>query len=76
VAGAFIQLYREEAHYGERTFKWVSRAGIGAIRKKVVEDAKHRSELYFRLMEAAGAATDPWQHKAPASALKGEPGAA
>jgi len=76
VAGAFLQMYREEAHYGERTFKWVSRTGIGAIRKKVVEDARYRAELYFRLMEAARVASDPWQYKAPAPALEGEPGAA
>ena len=77
VAGAFIQLYREEAHYGERTFKWVARTGIGAIRKKVVEDAGYRAELYFRLKEAASVGTDPWRYKAPAlEAEMGEPGAA
>ncbi|GMR05235.1 MAG: nitrite reductase large subunit NirB [Thermodesulfobacteriota bacterium] len=74
VAGAFLQLYREEAHYGERTFKWVVRAGLGEIMKKVVEDAGGRAELYSRLMEAAKSAQDPWQDKA--SALAGEPGAA
>ena len=66
VAGAFIQLYREEAHYGERTFKWVARAGINAIRKKAVEDRAGRAELYRRLMEAARTAADPWCGKAPA----------
>lgn len=63
MAGAFIQLYREEAHYGERTFKWVSRSGLSAIRKKVVEDAKGRAALYERLKEAASVVVDPWMQR-------------
>ncbi len=36
---AFLQLYREEAHYLERTAPWVERVGLAYIKEKVVEDA-------------------------------------
>jgi len=72
LAGAFIQMYREEANYGERTFRWVTRTGIDVIKKKVVEDVAGRAGLYRRLMETASLAFDPWGSLAP----HGEPGAA
>ena len=39
-AGAFMQLYREEAHYLERTAPWVARVGIDYVKKRLVEDAR------------------------------------
>jgi nitrite reductase (NADH) large subunit len=63
VTGAFIQLYREEALYGERTFKWVSRSGLSVIRQKVVEDVKERTALYERLKEATSVVVDPWAQR-------------
>ncbi|MFQ5736643.1 MAG: nitrite reductase large subunit NirB [Thermodesulfobacteriota bacterium] len=70
VAGAFIQLYREEAHYGERTFKWVARTGIAEIRKRVVEDVEGRAALYARLKEAVKASVDPWSERIYGTGLK------
>ena len=32
--GAFMQLYREEAHYLERTAPWIARVGIDYVRKR------------------------------------------
>ena len=34
ITSAFIQLYREEAEYGERTFKWLERRGIDSVRNR------------------------------------------
>jgi nitrite reductase (NADH) large subunit len=45
-AGAFAQLYREEAHYLERTAPWVERVGLAHIKAKVVDDAEGRAALY------------------------------
>ena len=39
-AGAFMQLYREEAHYLERTAPWIARVGIDYVKKRLVEDAR------------------------------------
>ncbi|MBI5234999.1 MAG: NAD(P)/FAD-dependent oxidoreductase, partial [Deltaproteobacteria bacterium] len=60
VAGAFLQLYREEAHYGERTFKWLKRVGLGAVKKAVVDDIANRRALHQRLLDAIAVTSDPW----------------
>lgn len=39
---AFLQIYREEAHYLERTAPWVERVGISYVRERIVEDAAGR----------------------------------
>ena len=36
--GAFMQVYREEARYLERTAPWVERVGLTYIKRRVVED--------------------------------------
>ena len=41
-AGAFLQLYREEAHYLERTAPWIARVGLAYVKKRLVEDAAGR----------------------------------
>jgi len=57
---ALLQHYREDASYGERTFKWIARRGIENIRKEALDDPERIKELCARLDEAAGAVTDPW----------------
>ena len=66
ITSAFIQLYREEAEYGERTFKWLERRGIASIRKAVVQDLKSRRALISRLESTLSATKDPWKTKASA----------
>lgn len=61
---AFLQFYREEAPYGERTYRWVGRTGIKEIRKAVVEDLNMRNGLLERLKEALGSTGDPWRNRA------------
>jgi nitrite reductase (NADH) large subunit len=64
-AGAFLQLYREEARYLDRTAHWVARAGIGYVKERVVADAAGRKELYRRFLFAQSfAQVDPWAERA------------
>ncbi len=64
-SGAFVQLYREDAHYLERTAPWVERVGLEKIKKAVVEDAAQRKALYERFVISQQAAQiDPWKQRA------------
>jgi len=69
---AFTQLYREEAHYLERTAPWVERVGLSHIKAQVVEDAANRATLAERfLISQKPAQVDPWKQRT-AGALKRE----
>ena len=64
-AGAFMQLYREEAHYLERTAPWIARVGIDYIKAKLVEDDEGRQTLNERfLYSQTFAQNDPWAERA------------
>ncbi len=59
--GAFMQVYREEAHYLERTAPWIERVGLSYAKQRVVEDEKGRKELYARFLESQEVyQVDPW----------------
>ena len=63
--GAFMQLYREEARYLDRTAPWVARAGIAYIRQRVVEDHAGRRALHERFLHAQSfLQDDPWAERA------------
>ena len=63
--GAFMQVYREEAHYLERTAHWVERIGLSYIKQRVVEDAEGRKALNKRFLESqVYAQVDPWAQRA------------
>lgn len=64
-AGAYMQLYREEARYLERTAPWVTRVGLDHIKAHIVEDGEKRNALYarFKLSQAA-LQEDPWADRA------------
>jgi nitrite reductase (NADH) large subunit len=60
---AVLQMYREEAWYGERIYKWMDRAGLAAI-KAAVEDADSRRALYDRFAYSQRFfRTDPWAER-------------
>ena len=59
-AGAFLQLYREEAWYLDRTVHYIARVGLDYVKKKVVEDADGRKALWERLQFSLDGAADPW----------------
>lgn len=63
--GAFLQLYREEAHYLERTAPWVARMGIAYVKRRLVEDESGRKALHARFLHAQSfAQDDPWAKRA------------
>ncbi|WP_296660492.1 nitrite reductase large subunit NirB [Paraburkholderia sp.] len=59
--GAFLQLYREEAYYLDRTVHYIARVGLDYVKQKVVEDASNRRALYERLLYSLEGLPDPWE---------------
>ncbi|MDH5377317.1 MAG: nitrite reductase large subunit NirB, partial [Gammaproteobacteria bacterium] len=47
---AFIQLYREDAHYLERTAPWIERVGLSYVKQQVVENEEKRKALAERFL--------------------------
>ena len=66
-AGAFLQLYREEGWYLERTVHYIDRVGLDYVKAKVIDNAELRKELWERLQFALDGAADPWLESAKAS---------
>ena len=64
-SAAFIQLYREEARYLERTAPWIERVGLSYVKKRIVEDGAGRKALQARFLESQEVAQqDPWTARA------------
>lgn len=62
--GAFMQLYREHAHYLERTAPWIERVGLDYVKKHIVDDAPGRKALFERfLFSQSFMQTDPWSER-------------
>ncbi len=62
--GAFLQLYREEAHYLERTAPWVARVGLAYLQERLVADADNRRALHARFLHAQRfSQDDPWAER-------------
>lgn len=60
--GRFLQYYRENAKYLERTYGFVERVGIETIRSVVVEDSEGiGSRLDEAVQASVDAYVDPWQ---------------
>ena len=70
--GAFLQLYREEAFYLERTVHYMQRVGMEHIKKAVLEDADNRKALNARLQYALSFEQDPWKERIETPNLKKE----
>ncbi len=63
--GAFLQLYREEAHYLERTAPWIERVGLATIKTVIVDDAERRAQLHARFLRSQSFSQhDPWAEHA------------
>ncbi|GAB3364732.1 MULTISPECIES: nitrite reductase large subunit NirB [Giesbergeria] len=60
-SGAFLQLYREEGWYLERTCHYLERVGMPYIQNKIVQDPEGRRAYYARLRDALKNAQDPWE---------------
>jgi nitrite reductase (NADH) large subunit len=60
--GRFMQYYRENAKYAERTYDFVERIGIGTLRRLLVDDTEAiAARLDEEIEAAADAWADPWQ---------------
>ena len=64
--GAFLQLYREEGIYLERTVHYVGRVGLDYVKKRVLDDPAGRTALWERLKFALDGEPDPWREPARA----------
>ncbi|PUE19159.1 nitrite reductase large subunit [Limnohabitans sp. MMS-10A-160] len=58
--GAFMQLYREEGWYLERTVHYINRVGLDYVKKKILDDALLRQALWAKLQAALEGEPDPW----------------
>jgi nitrite reductase (NADH) large subunit len=62
---AFLQLYREQAAYLERVWKWVERTGLDTIRAAIMDDHEGRRALVKRFLKSQRAVRkDPWAERA------------
>ncbi len=61
VCAAFIQLYRQEARYLERTAPWIERVGLAYIQDRLLPDADYRADLARRFAHSQSfSQDDPW----------------
>lgn len=62
ISGRFLQYYRENAKYLERTYDFVERVGIATLQKIVVEDSEGIAARLDEAMQASvDAYVDPWR---------------
>jgi nitrite reductase (NADH) large subunit len=64
LTGRFLQYYRENANWLERTYVWVPRMGIEKIRAVVVDDSDGiAARLDADIQKAVDAYVDPWRER-------------
>ncbi len=62
---AILQMYREQAAYLERLYKWVDKIGLERLRAAIFEDRPAREALYERFIFSQRCARrDPWAERA------------
>jgi nitrite reductase (NADH) large subunit len=62
---AFIQLYREEAWYLERTAPWIERVGLCYVQARLLDNAEERAALATRFFYSQSfSQDDPWARRA------------
>ena len=67
VASTFLQYYRENAEYLERTYAFVERVGIDTVRHAVLDEASGEpAALRERLALTKAAVGDPWREASAA----------
>ncbi len=71
-AGAFCQMYREEAWYLERTAPWIERVGLAPVKARL-ENNEERKKLYKRFeISQKTARIDPWKRRVETPELQKE----
>ncbi len=62
---AFYQLYRENAKYLDRPYKWIAKVGLDWVKEQVVEDRENRRALVERFdLSQTIYQKDPWAERA------------
>jgi nitrite reductase (NADH) large subunit len=59
-ASAYLQYYREQAQWNERTSTWIERVGLNEI-KTALEKPEDRQVLVGRIRKTLSLTTDPWK---------------
>ncbi len=61
---ALVQMYREQARYLERIYKWAKRVGTDEIRRQILDDGEKRKAYYDRFVHSQKfAQVDPWSER-------------
>jgi nitrite reductase (NADH) large subunit len=61
---AIVQMYREQARYLERIYKWAKRVGTDEVRRQVLDDAERRRGYFDRFVHSQKfAQVDPWSER-------------
>ncbi len=61
---ALVQMYREQARYLERIYKWAKRVGLDEIRRQILEDHQKRKAYFERfIFSQRFAQIDPWSER-------------
>ncbi|MGE6739491.1 nitrite reductase large subunit NirB [Allorhizobium pseudoryzae] len=61
---ALTQMYREQARYLERIYKWAKRIGHDEIRRQILTDTERRKAFYDRFVFSQKfAQVDPWSER-------------
>jgi len=64
-AAAFMQIYREEAHYLERTAPWIERVGLTYVKERMLDDPEGRKAAAERFkLSQKFSQDDPWEERA------------
>jgi nitrite reductase (NADH) large subunit len=65
IVTAFVQLYRENATYLDRPYKWLAKVGLDWVKARVVDDTDSRAALVARFEHSQRIfQTDPWALRA------------
>jgi nitrite reductase [NAD(P)H] large subunit len=61
---ALVQMYREQARYLERIYKWTKRVGVAEIRRQILDDSDKRQAYFDRFVFSQKfAQVDPWEER-------------
>ena len=61
---ALTQMYREQARYLERIYKWAARVGVDEIRRQIIDDGERRRAYFERFVQSQHhAQIDPWAER-------------
>jgi len=64
IIAAVIQLYREQAFYLERIYKWAARVGYDTVREQIIDDVARRHDLFERFVYSQRfSQSDPWAER-------------